>query len=66
MQTERLALRVHEAADALGVSRAKAYQLISSGTLPSIKVGASIRVPVDALRDFISRQMTETREAGRG
>jgi excisionase family DNA binding protein len=59
MATQRLAYRVPEAADALGVSRAKAYELISRGEIPSIRVGSSIRVPVDALRAWMDRQLAE-------
>lgn len=53
---ERLLLRPSEAADALGVSRAKAYQLIAEGTIPSIRLGGSIRVPVDELRALVNRR----------
>jgi excisionase family DNA binding protein len=54
--------RPAEAADAIGVSRARAYELIAAGVIPSIKIGSSIRVPVEALRAWIDRQL-ESREA---
>ena len=54
----KLLYRVTEAADAISVSRARAYELIASGVIPSIKVGGSIRVPVDALREWIAKQRT--------
>jgi excisionase family DNA binding protein len=57
--TDRLAYRVPEAADAIGVSRAQAYELIKKNKIPSIKIGSSIRVPVDALRDWIARRLAE-------
>lgn len=50
---DRLTLRVDEAAAALGISRSKTYALIGSGDLPSLHLGASIRVPVDELRQLI-------------
>ncbi len=56
---EKLAYRVAEAAEAIGVSRAKAYELIGAGTLPSIRIGSSLRVPVDALRAWIARRLAE-------
>jgi len=59
--TERLLYRTHEAAEAIGVSRARAYQLIAAGVLPSVKVGGSIRVPVDALRRWITEQLESQR-----
>ena len=56
----RLLLRPAEAAEAIGVSRARAYELIAQGTLPSIRIGSSIRVPVDALRHWITEQLAAT------
>ena len=56
---ERIALRPDEAASAIGISRAKAYELISRGELPSIRIGASVRVPVDALRAWIEERMVK-------
>jgi excisionase family DNA binding protein len=54
--SERLALRVPETAEAIGISRAKTYELIAKGVIPSIRVGSSIRVPVEALRQWIRDQ----------
>jgi excisionase family DNA binding protein len=56
---DRLLYRPAEAADAIGVSRARAYELIAAGTLPSIRIGGSIRVPVEALREWVNRQLAE-------
>jgi excisionase family DNA binding protein len=56
---ERILYRPAEAADAIGVSRARCYELIASKTIPSIRVGNSIRVPVDALRLWVARQLVE-------
>jgi excisionase family DNA binding protein len=61
---ERILYRPGEAADAIGVSRARAYELIAAGVIPSIKIGSSIRVPVDALRAWIDRQIVERAETG--
>ena len=57
--TDRLMLRVVEAAQALGVSRAKAYALIAAGEIPSVRLGGCVRVPVEALRSWIERQTTQ-------
>jgi excisionase family DNA binding protein len=46
-------LRVPEAARELGVSRSKTYQLIAAGQLPTIRIGASIRVNRKALEQLI-------------
>ena len=57
---ERLLLRPIEAADSIGVSRSKCYELISSGEIPSVKVGGCVRIPVQALRDWIASQVEES------
>jgi excisionase family DNA binding protein len=33
------------------------YELIANKTIPSIRLGASVRVPVDALRKWIESQL---------
>ncbi len=48
-------LRVEEAAEWLGLSRTKAYELVYRGTLPSVTIGRSRRVPVAALEAFVNR-----------
>jgi excisionase family DNA binding protein len=58
---DKLMLRPAEAADAIGVSRSKAYELISSGVLPSVRLGGSVRVPVEALRDWITEQLQQAK-----
>lgn len=57
---DKLLLRPVEAADAIGISRSKTYELIASGELPSISVGGSKRVPVVALQQWIDRQLETT------
>lgn len=56
---ERLLYRPAGAAEAIGISRARACELIAAGVIPSIRIGSSIRVPVDALRAWIARQVAE-------
>lgn len=55
--TERLAYKVSEVAEALNCSRAKAYELVSSGELESIKVGKDTRVPVTSLKAWMTKQL---------
>lgn len=62
---DRLLLRPTEAAEAIGIGRSKIYELLASGDLPSIRIGGSVRVPVDALRAWIARQVTDRTEASR-
>jgi excisionase family DNA binding protein len=49
----RLALSVSEAADAIGIGRTKAWELVSAGALPVVRLGKSVIVPVFALEEFL-------------
>jgi len=55
---ERLTLTVEEAAVALGISRAFAYDAVRRGDIPAIKIGRRILVP----RTALSRLLGETPE----
>ncbi len=52
---ERLCYKPQEVAQMLNVSRNKVYELISSGELPSIKIGSSYKIPVDAFQAFLKK-----------
>ena len=54
MTPQRLAFRVAEAADMIGVSTSKMYELLAAGTVPSVRIGCSVRVPADALKQWIA------------
>ena len=58
----KLLLRPAEAAEVTGIGRSKIYALIASGDLPSIRIGGSVRVPVDDLKDWIARRVTSCSE----
>ena len=51
-----LTLTVEEAGQILRVGRNTAYELVRCGKLPSIRVGKQIRIPRQALLDYLSRQ----------
>ncbi|WP_433512911.1 helix-turn-helix domain-containing protein [Nonomuraea sp. CA-143628] len=55
----RLLLTVPEAAEALAISRSKLYQLIASGTVASLRIDGSRRIPVSALTDYITHLATK-------
>jgi excisionase family DNA binding protein len=55
---EPIVLRVSEAALLLEISRSKAYELVAAGQIPSVRLGGSVRVPLDQLRAWIARQTT--------
>ena len=49
-------MRVEYVADrVLGVTRARLYQLIRDGIVPAVRLGRSIRIEENALRQFIAR-----------
>ncbi len=50
----RLLLTVPEAAAALAISRSKLYELLTAGTLPSVRIDGSRRIPVAALDAYIA------------
>ncbi len=52
---QRLLLRIPEAADMLGLSRSKVYDLLASG-LPCVKIGRAKRIPVTGLRKWLEAQ----------
>lgn len=56
-----LTLTVPEVGEALGISRAKAYDLVRSEGFPSMRIGTRILVPRDKLIRWIDEQ-TEARE----
>ena len=51
-----LTLTVEEAGQILRVGRNTAYELVRGGKLPSVRVGKQIRIPRQALLDYLSRQ----------
>jgi excisionase family DNA binding protein len=50
----RVLLRPEEAAQALGVSRTTVFELIRSGALRSVKIGAARRVSATALAEYVA------------
>lgn len=52
-------LRVPEVSDWLRVGRSTVFEMISAGTLPSVKVGRARRVTAGALRRFVASLETE-------
>ena len=54
---ERLLLRANEAAELLGLGRAKLYMMMASGQLPTVRIGRSVRVPLDKLREWVDNQL---------
>ncbi len=51
--TEHLLITVTDAADRLSISRSKMYELLATGAVPSVHIGRSRRIPVDALEAYV-------------
>ena len=51
---DRLTMTVEEAAKALGISRAFAYEAVNNGDIPTIRIGRRILVPKAALNRLLS------------
>jgi excisionase family DNA binding protein len=50
---EKLLLTPEEAAERLSVGRSRIFELIGSGRLRSVRLGASRRIPTSALVEFV-------------
>jgi excisionase family DNA binding protein len=61
-EAPRLALRPREAAKALGVSERTLWTWTKEGRVPCVRLGSSVRYPVDALKRWLSEQ-AETKPA---
>ena len=61
---ERLLLRPSEVAELLGIGRSKAYELCASNQLKVVRIGKSIRVPVEALHQWMHEQMAREQSDG--
>jgi excisionase family DNA binding protein len=55
---DKLLLTPTEAASALGIGRSKVYELMQTGQLQSVHIGACRRVPRDALTAFLEQLRT--------
>lgn len=56
-QTEKL-LRCMDVAHILNISRSKAYLLVQSGEIASVRFGGSVRIRPSDLRAFISSRVS--------
>ena len=53
-QEDKLVYSVTEIAKLLGIGRSKAYELVRSGTIPSLRLGRRIVIPKLALSRFLA------------
>jgi excisionase family DNA binding protein len=52
---DKLLFTPEEAAQRLSVGRSTVYELISAGRLHSVRIGASRRIPAEALAEFVDQ-----------
>ncbi|MGH9342482.1 MAG: helix-turn-helix domain-containing protein [Terriglobia bacterium] len=53
---KKLLLKASEVADRLSIGRATAYEMMSGGVLPTVRIGRAVRVPARALEAWIEEQ----------
>ena len=53
--THAVLLTIPDAARRLGIGRSKAYELVATGELEVVHIGRCVRVPVDAVENFVRR-----------
>jgi len=51
---DAMLLKVPDVVACLGISRAKVYELMASGALPSVRVGGSRRIRAQDLETFVA------------
>ena len=49
----------------LGIGRTKTFQMMSSGALPTVRIGRCVRVPADALVSWIDQHRTDYEYEGK-
>jgi excisionase family DNA binding protein len=54
-----------EAAHALGMSRSTIYLLMANGDVPSVRIGASRRIPAEGLHRYVARLAARAVDEGR-
>lgn len=52
-------LTVAEVASVMRVSKMTVYRLVNAGTLPAVRVGRSVRVPEQAVHDYLRHSFVE-------
>ena len=54
---DRVLLRIPEAAERLALGRSTLYRLIASGELPTVKIGAALRIPAASLNTWAEERI---------
>jgi excisionase family DNA binding protein len=54
-----LVLTIPQAAQRLGISKESAYKAAKKGTLPSLRIGGSVRVPTVVVEQMIANALAK-------
>ena len=54
--SDRVLLRVDEAAQLLSLGRSTLYAMAAAGTIPTVRVGRSLRIPREELNRWIEQR----------
>lgn len=57
----RLLYKVKEVAEMLGIGRSKAYELVRTGEIPSVRVGASLRIRGQDVQDYVNNLYADSK-----
>lgn len=60
--TRPLLVSITQAAAILAVSRSSVYQLIWNEQLTPIRIGRSVRFPIEHIEDFVARRVAESHQ----
>ncbi len=55
LPVSKILLTVPEAASTLAISRSKLYELLAAGSIRSVRIDGSRRIPVEALEAYVAR-----------
>lgn len=62
MDGEKEYMKVPEMAEFLQIGRSRAYELVGSGEIPSVRIGRSVRVSRSKLERWLEEQSQEPEE----
>jgi excisionase family DNA binding protein len=63
--TNGVLLKVDDAAQLLGLSKSKVYELLADGRLERVRIDSSTRIPMAAIDAFVESLRSEQAAAGR-
>lgn len=57
--TRALLVSIKQASEMLSISRSVIYQLIDAGQLTPIRIGRSVRLPIEQLEQFVANRLAQ-------